>query len=174
MCAAGSRAPSSAFSTRSWLPPWRAVARPARDTSGPGASSGRRSGSSSRTRKASSRPCRRRAHERERHARSERRRGHGNAQPAGAPELAERRHAHAVGGGGGLPLAAVSRFAAAEAQFWIPEGDLGVPLGIASTTRFIRFVGPARAKEIIMGCHRYSAAEAQALGLVTRVVPGAE
>src|SRR5437660_12184901 len=81
---------------------------------------------------------------------------------------------HAVGGGWGLSLACDFRWAAAEAEFWIPEVDLGVPLGIASTTRFIRFVGPARAKEIIMGCHRYSAAEAQALGLVTRVVPGAE
>ncbi len=81
---------------------------------------------------------------------------------------------HAVGGGWGLTLACDVRFPAAEAQFWIPEVDLGVPLGVASTTRFIRFVGPARAKEIIMGCHRYSAAEAQALGLVTRVVPGAE
>jgi enoyl-CoA hydratase len=49
-----------------------------------------------------------------------------------------------------------------------------VPLGVASTTRFVRFVGPTKAKEIIMGCHRYSAAEAQAMGLVTRVVPGAE
>jgi enoyl-CoA hydratase/carnithine racemase len=78
---------------------------------------------------------------------------------------------HAVGGGWGLLLACDFRFAAAEAQFWIPEVDLGVPLGVASTTRFVRFVGPARAKEIIMGCHRYSAAEAQALGLVTRVVP---
>jgi enoyl-CoA hydratase/carnithine racemase len=81
---------------------------------------------------------------------------------------------HAVGGGWGLTLACDFRFAASEAQLWIPEVDLGVPLGIASTTRFIRFVGPARAKEIIMGCHRYSAAEAQAMGLVTRVAPGAE
>jgi enoyl-CoA hydratase/carnithine racemase len=81
---------------------------------------------------------------------------------------------HAVGGGWGLLLACDFRFAAAEAQFWIPEVDLGVPLGVASTTRFIRFVGPAKAKEIIMGCHRYSAAEAQAMGLVTRVVPGLE
>ena len=81
---------------------------------------------------------------------------------------------HAVGGGWGLLLACDFRFAAAEAQFWIPEVDLGVPLGVASTTRFVRFVGPARAKEIIMGCHRYSAAEAQAMGLVTRVVPGSE
>jgi enoyl-CoA hydratase/carnithine racemase len=81
---------------------------------------------------------------------------------------------HAVGGGWGLLLACDFRFAAAETQFWIPEVDLGVPLGVASTTRFVRFVGPAKAKEIIMGCHRYSAAEAQAMGLVTRVVPGSE
>ncbi|MGH7275962.1 MAG: enoyl-CoA hydratase/isomerase family protein [Candidatus Rokuibacteriota bacterium] len=80
---------------------------------------------------------------------------------------------HAVGGGWGLTLACDFRWAAAEAQFWIPEVDLGVPLGIASTTRFVRLVGPARAKEIIMGCRRYGAAEALAWGLLNRVVPGA-
>src|SRR5213594_4268232 len=80
---------------------------------------------------------------------------------------------HAVGGGWGLTLACDFRIAAAEAQLWIPEVDLGVPLGVASTTRFVRMVGPARAKEIIMECRRYSAAEAQAWGLVHRVVPGA-
>jgi enoyl-CoA hydratase/carnithine racemase len=81
---------------------------------------------------------------------------------------------HAVGGGWGLTLACDFRIAAAEAEFWIPEVDLGVPLGVASTTRFVRMVGPARAKEIIMECRRYTAAEAQALGLLTRVVPRAE
>ena len=80
---------------------------------------------------------------------------------------------HAVGGGWGLTLACDFRLAAAEAQLWIPEVDLGVPLGTASTTRFVRLVGPARAKEIIMECRRYSAAEAQTMGLVHRVVPGA-
>jgi enoyl-CoA hydratase/carnithine racemase len=80
---------------------------------------------------------------------------------------------HAVGGGWGLTLACDFRLAAAEAEFWIPEVDLGVPLGVASTTRFVRLVGPARAKEIIMGCRRYAAAEAQAWGLVHEVVPGA-
>jgi enoyl-CoA hydratase/carnithine racemase len=43
---------------------------------------------------------------------------------------------------------------------------------VASTTRFVRLVGPARAKEIIMECRRYTAAEAHAMGLVHRVVPG--
>jgi enoyl-CoA hydratase/carnithine racemase len=81
---------------------------------------------------------------------------------------------HAVGGGWGLALACDFRVAAAEAEFWIPEVDLGVPLGAATTTRFVRLVGPARAKEIIMTCRRYSAAEAQAWGLVHAVAPGAE
>jgi enoyl-CoA hydratase/carnithine racemase len=79
---------------------------------------------------------------------------------------------HAIGGGWGLTLACDFRIAAAEAQFWIPEVDLGVPLGVASTTRFVRFVGPARAKEIILECRRYTAEEARAIGLVHRVVPG--
>jgi len=81
---------------------------------------------------------------------------------------------HAIGGGFGLTLACDFRWAAAEAELWIPEVDLGVPLGVGSTTRFVRLVGPARAKEIIMECRRYTAAEAQAAGLVHRVVPGTE
>ena len=79
---------------------------------------------------------------------------------------------HAIGGGFGLTLACDFRWAAAEAMFSIPEVDLGVPLGVASTTRFVRLVGPARAKEIIMECRRYTAAEAHAMGLVHRVMPG--
>jgi len=79
---------------------------------------------------------------------------------------------HAVGGGWGLLLACDFRWAAAGAEFWIPEVDLGVPLGVASTTRFVRLVGPARAKEIIMDGRRHSAEECLALGLVNRVVPG--
>jgi enoyl-CoA hydratase/3-hydroxyacyl-CoA dehydrogenase len=81
---------------------------------------------------------------------------------------------HAVGGGFGLALACDFRWAAAEAELWIPEVDLGVPLGVGSTARFVRLVGPARAKEIILEGRRYAAPEAQALGLVHRVVPGAE
>jgi enoyl-CoA hydratase/carnithine racemase len=81
---------------------------------------------------------------------------------------------HAVGGGWGLTLACDFRIAAADSQFWIPEVDLGVPLGVASTTRFVRLVGPARAREIILECRRYSAEEARGMGLVHRVVPGTE
>src|SRR5256712_1570929 len=69
---------------------------------------------------------------------------------------------HAVGGGWGLTLACDFRWAAAEAQLWIPEVDLGVPLGVASTTRFVRLVGPARAQEVLLGCRRESAAHGPA------------
>ncbi len=80
---------------------------------------------------------------------------------------------HTVRRGLRLDLAFAVRWAAAEARLWIPEVDLGVPLGVGSTTRFVRLVGPAHAKEIIMEGRRYSAAEAHTLGLVHRVVPGA-
>ena len=80
---------------------------------------------------------------------------------------------HAIGGGWGLTLACDFRWAAAEAELWIPEVALGVPLGVGSTTRFVRLVGPARAKEIILEGRRYGAVEAAGLGLVHRVVPGA-
>jgi enoyl-CoA hydratase len=81
---------------------------------------------------------------------------------------------HAIGGGWGLTLACDFRWAAAAAEFWIPEVDLGVPLGVASTARFVRLVGPALAKEIIVEGRRYSAAEAAARGLVHRVMPETE
>jgi enoyl-CoA hydratase/carnithine racemase len=78
---------------------------------------------------------------------------------------------HAIGGGWGLTLGADFRIAVEEAQFWLPEVDLGTPLGVASTTRLVRLVGPARTKEILLTCRRYSAAEALSLGLVHQVVP---
>jgi enoyl-CoA hydratase/carnithine racemase len=78
---------------------------------------------------------------------------------------------HAVGGGWGLTLACDFRFAAEAARFWLPEVDLGTPLGVGSTTRLIRMAGEALAKEIIMGCERYSADQVRSMGLLHRVVP---
>lgn len=78
---------------------------------------------------------------------------------------------HAVGGGWGLTLGCDFRFAAAEAQFWLPEVDLGTPLGVGSTMRLVRMAGEAMAKEIIMGCARYTAKQVKEMGLLHRVVP---
>ena len=81
---------------------------------------------------------------------------------------------HAVGGGWGLGLSCDFRFASAEAKFWLPEVDLGTPLGVGSTMRIVRMAGEAAAKEIIMGCHRFTAEEVKAMRLVNWVVPKAD
>lgn len=81
---------------------------------------------------------------------------------------------HAVGGGWGLGLPCDFRFAAEQAQFWLPEVDLGSPLGVGSTSRLVRMVGEAKAKEIILACERYTAEQVCEMGLVHRVVPSSE
>jgi enoyl-CoA hydratase len=77
---------------------------------------------------------------------------------------------YAVGGGWALTLGCDLRVAAEEAQFWFPEVDLGVPLSPGSTALLTAHVGPTRAKEIIITCRRYSAAELLQMGLLNRVV----
>ncbi len=81
---------------------------------------------------------------------------------------------HAVGGGWGLGLPCDFRFASEEAQFWLPEVDLGSPLGVGSTARLVRMAGEANAKEIILGCDRYRGEQVRDMGLIHRVVPSAE
>lgn len=77
---------------------------------------------------------------------------------------------YAIGGGWALALGCDIRVAAAGAQFWFPEVDLGVPLSPASTALLAAQVGPAIAKEIIITCRRYTAEELLPMGLVNRVV----
>jgi enoyl-CoA hydratase len=77
---------------------------------------------------------------------------------------------YAVGGGWTLALSCDLRVAVEEAEFWFPEVDLGVPLSPASTALVVAHVGPALAKEIVIECRHYKAAELLKLGLVNRVV----
>jgi enoyl-CoA hydratase len=77
---------------------------------------------------------------------------------------------YAVGGGWALVLGCDFKIAVEEAQFWFPEVDLGVPLSAGSTALLAAHVGPTRAKEIIITCRRYMAAELLAMGLLNRVV----
>jgi enoyl-CoA hydratase/carnithine racemase len=78
---------------------------------------------------------------------------------------------YAIGGGWGLALTCDFRIAVPEAQFWFPEVDLGVPLGLGSTSRLVGLVGPARAKEIILTCNRYTAEDLFSWGMINRIVP---
>ncbi len=77
---------------------------------------------------------------------------------------------YAIGGGWALALGCDFKIAVEEAQFWFPEVDLGVPLSAGSTALLAAHVGPTRAKEIIITCRRYTAAELLAMGLLNRVV----
>jgi enoyl-CoA hydratase len=78
------------------------------------------------------------------------------------------------GGGWGLALACDFRLAVPGAQFWLPELELGVPLGIGTTSRLVSIVGTARAKEIIITGDRYSAEELHSWGMINRSVKIAE
>jgi enoyl-CoA hydratase/carnithine racemase len=66
------------------------------------------------------------------------------------------------------------RFAAESAWFSIPEVDLDIPLTWNALPRLVRELGPSRTKELVLGCDRVSAAEAERWGFVNRVLPDAE
>lgn len=80
----------------------------------------------------------------------------------------------AVGGGLTLMMSCDFRLAADSATMWIPEVDLGVTYMWNSLSRLIALVGAARTRELVMLGDRLSAAEAERIGLLNRVVPEAE
>lgn len=83
-------------------------------------------------------------------------------------------HGHAVGGGVVLMAACDLRVVAEDTVFSIPEIDLGIPLAWGGIPRLVREIGPARTKELVMTCRRFTPAEALAMGFVNRVVPAAD
>jgi enoyl-CoA hydratase/carnithine racemase len=79
-----------------------------------------------------------------------------------------------LGGGLNVALACDLRIATEDAQFGIPAARLGNGYGESGLAPLVATVGPAIAKEILFTARRYTAHEALALGLVSRVVPAAE
>ncbi len=75
----------------------------------------------------------------------------------------------ALGGGLELALACDLRVAVETAELGLPEVGLGIIPGGGGTVRLPRAIGVARAKELILTARRVGAAEALALGLVSRV-----
>ena len=76
----------------------------------------------------------------------------------------------AVGGGCELALACHIRLATANASFSLPETRLGIIPGYGGTQRMPREVGRSRALEIMLGGREVSAADAERLGLINRIV----
>ena len=79
----------------------------------------------------------------------------------------------ALGGGFELALACDLIVAGSGATFGLPEVKVGIFPGGGSTQTLTWLVGPARARDVILTGRRLSAAEAEAWGVVARVVePG--
>ena len=78
---------------------------------------------------------------------------------------------HALGGGCELALACDFVIAADTARFGQPEITLGIMPGLGGSQRLARAVGKAKAMDLCLTGRVMDAAEAEASGLVSRVVP---
>jgi enoyl-CoA hydratase/carnithine racemase len=73
------------------------------------------------------------------------------------------------GGGCALSLCCDLRYADATARFCIPPARLGLVYSLKETKRLADLVGPAKAKEMLMGARVVEAEEALRIGLATRL-----
>jgi enoyl-CoA hydratase len=73
------------------------------------------------------------------------------------------------GGGCAIALCCDLRYADTTSRFCIPPAKLGIVYTLYETKHLSDLVGPAKAKEMLMGAKVIEAAEAERIGLVTRL-----
>jgi enoyl-CoA hydratase len=81
---------------------------------------------------------------------------------------------YCIGGGVGIAVSCDLRIAADNAKFGIPAVRLGLGYGHKGVKKLMDLVGPSFTKEIFFTARHFTAAEAQVMGLVNRVLPVAE
>jgi enoyl-CoA hydratase len=81
---------------------------------------------------------------------------------------------YALGGGCELALACDWIYASERARFGQPEVGLGLVPGFGGTTRLVRRVGPAWAKELVLAGEPVDATTALRIGLANRTFPPEE
>jgi len=81
---------------------------------------------------------------------------------------------YAFGGGLELAMACTFRIATPNAKMGLPEIKLGLIPGYGGTQRLPRLVGQARALELALSGKTIDATEAERIGLVNRIVEGAD
>jgi enoyl-CoA hydratase len=75
-----------------------------------------------------------------------------------------------IGGGMAIALSADIRVTADDGQFGVPAAKLGLGYGYGGIKELMNLVGPSFAKEIFFTGSRFTAADAETMGLVNRVV----
>jgi enoyl-CoA hydratase/carnithine racemase len=81
---------------------------------------------------------------------------------------------YCIGGGVGLALCCDMRICTENSKFGVPAAKLGLGYGFKGIKKLVDVVGPSFAKEIFYTARQFTAAEAQDMGLVNRVVPDGE
>ncbi len=83
-------------------------------------------------------------------------------------------HGFCMGGGLAIALCCDMRIADEASQFAIPAAKLGIGYNARWVRPILNAVPPARAKELLFTGRRYPASEAEAMGLISRIVPAAD
>jgi enoyl-CoA hydratase/carnithine racemase len=81
---------------------------------------------------------------------------------------------YCIGGGMNLAVCCDLRFCNEAAKFGIPAGKLGLGYGFTPIKRASEIIGLSRALEMIYTARQFTAAEAQSMGLVNRVLADAD
>lgn len=83
-------------------------------------------------------------------------------------------HGRVIGGGMVLVAACDLRVVTEDSVFWLPEVDLGIPVGWGGVQIMVDELGPTLARDLVLTCRQIGAAELQRAGFVSRLVAPAQ